>query len=118
MLKKLLTDFLLFPAVGIVVLLGLWIAASAITKDEESGKATLPGPALTWEESKLYIMEPFAYRSEVDQGIILMTWESLLRVLAGFGIAIGIGVPLGMALGSSKIFQKMIDPAIQMLRPV
>jgi nitrate/nitrite transport system permease protein len=72
----------------------------------------------TWQESKLYVLEPLAYRNETDQGIALMTWGSLLRVLAGFGIAVAVGVPLGMALGSSATFSKMIDPAIQILRPV
>lgn len=118
MTKKILTDFLLFPAVGIAVLMGLWLTASVITHDAESGISTLPGPLQTWEESKLYVLEPLAYRNETDQGIILMTWGSLLRVLAGFGIAVALGVPLGMALGSSKVFNKMIDPAIQILRPV
>jgi nitrate/nitrite transport system permease protein len=116
--KKILTDFLLYPAIGLVVLMALWLSASALTYDGETGKSTLPGPAQTWQESKLYVLEPVAYRSEVDQGIVRMTWESLCRVLAGFGIAIAVAVPLGMALGSSAVFNKMIDPAIQVLRPV
>ena len=47
MSKKLLTDFLLFPAVGLIVLLALWVTASAITRDDETGKPTLPGPVQT-----------------------------------------------------------------------
>lgn len=118
MAKKILTTYLLFPAVGLGVLLALWLAASALTRDSETGEPTLPGPAQTWQESKLYVLEPLAYRNEADQGIGLITWGSLLRVLAGFGIAVAVAVPLGMALGSWPTFNKMIDPAIQMLRPV
>ena len=37
----------------------------------------------TWEESKLYILEPFAKRGETDQGIALLAYYSLVRVGAG-----------------------------------
>ena len=32
----------------------------------------LPSPLKTWEESKIYILEPFAKRGEMDQGIVLL----------------------------------------------
>lgn len=118
MFKKIITDFLLFPLIGIGALFGLWALAASITWNPEKKQSTLPGPVQTWEESKLYVLEPLAYRGENDQGVIRMTWISLLRVLEGFGIAMVLAVPIGFLLGSSKIFAKCFDPVIQVLRPV
>jgi len=50
------------PLVGIAAALLGWMLASMTVTD-------LPSPMQTWEESKLYILEPFAKRGEMDQGI-------------------------------------------------
>ncbi|MFH0352284.1 MAG: nitrate ABC transporter permease, partial [Chromatiales bacterium] len=68
--------------------------------------------------SKLYIVEPFAKRGELDQGILRFTWYSLVLVAKGYVLAILIGTPLGLLLGLSKMFAKSFDPIIQILRPV
>ncbi len=105
-------DSILLPFVGAGVLLALWaIASSSVARE-------LPSPAKAWEESKLYIMEPFAYRGELDQGIGRFTWLSLVLVAKGYAIALLIGTPLGFCLGASKLFTKMFDPVFQVLRPV
>ena len=41
-----------------------------MTYDPDTRQADLPSPVQTWEESKLYVLEPFAYRGELDQGIL------------------------------------------------
>lgn len=43
---------------------------------------------------------------------------SLLRVLAGFGIALVIAVPLGILMGWSKWFEAVVDPLVEVVRPV
>ena len=68
--------------------------------------------------SKLYILEPFAKRGELDQGILRFTWYSLVLVAKGYALAILIGTPLGFLLGLSRMFAKSFDPIIQVLRPV
>jgi len=45
----------LLPLVGIGLALLVWWGASLRVTD-------LPSPARTWEESKLYVLEPFAKR--------------------------------------------------------
>jgi NitT/TauT family transport system permease protein len=40
------------------------------------------------------------------------------RVAKGFLVAIAVGVPLGIAIGWSRLFAKIVDPTIQWLRPV
>lgn len=102
----------LLPFVGIAVVLALW-ALSSVTWAK-----TLPSPVATWEASKLYILEPFQKRGELDQGILRFTWYSLLRVARGYTLALVLGVPLGFLLGISKTFSRAFDPITQILRPV
>jgi nitrate/nitrite transport system permease protein len=102
----------IWPLVGTGAVLIAWSIASA------SFAETLPSPARTWEVSKPYIMEPFAKRGEMDQGILRFTWYSLERVVKGYLAAILIGTPLGALLGSSLLFRRSFDPLIQILRPV
>lgn len=99
------------PLVGIgLVVLG-WSWTSAHVPD-------LPSPLQTWEESKLYILEPLTKRGEMDQGILLLAYQSLIRVAQGFLIGIGLGTPLGFLLGVSPLLSRMFDPLIQILRPI
>ncbi len=105
-------DWLLLPLLGAAAVLVLWYF-SAHTWSKE-----LPDPLKTWEASKLYILEPFAKRGELDQGILRFTWISLVLVAKGYALALILGTPLGFVLGLSKTFAKCFDPIIQVLRPV
>lgn len=40
------------------------------------------------------------------------------RVLQGFGLAALIGIPLGILIGWNRLVQNVVDPSIQMLRPI
>jgi len=109
---KWFTDSLLLPLLGAAAVVLIWSLASAtFAKD-------LPSPGKAWEDSRLYITEPFAYRGELDQGILRFTWLSLQLVAKGYAIALLIGTPLGFMLGLSKFFTKAFDPIFQVLRPV
>jgi NitT/TauT family transport system permease protein len=46
------------------------------------------------------------------------TAASASRVFAGFGLATFFGVTLGMAIGWSRTTEKLIEPVLQILRPV
>ncbi len=110
-MKQQLSNFLL-SLVGICMMLVIWqVLATSVAPD-------LPSPFKTWEESKLYILQPWDKRGEMDQGILRMASYSLLRVAKGFFLAVLIGTPLGFFLGSSSLFFRMFDPTIQLLRPI
>ena len=130
-LKKI--DWLILPIIGIAACVALWTAIAGhekkteyiddfgdkMTKVQRVGvSADLPSPTETWSKSKLYITEPLAKRGELDQGILRFAWMSLLLVLQGYFIALLIGTPLGFFLGLSKTLSKMLDPLIEILRPV
>jgi nitrate/nitrite transport system permease protein len=132
-LKRLRLDDFILPLVGFAAFLILWqvIAGKVmvtkevddfgdtITKTKRVGiSADLPAPGETWTSSKPYIVQPFAKRGELDQGILAFTKLSLGLVTQGYLIALVLGTPLGFCLGLSKTFTKAVDPIIQVLRPV
>ncbi|HEX5109200.1 MAG TPA: nitrate ABC transporter permease [Vicinamibacterales bacterium] len=102
---------LLLPLAGIAMAVAGWWAASQAVPD-------LPSPLRTWDESKLYILEPLAKRGETDQGILLLAWYSLMRVARGFLLGIAIATPIGLLLGVSSTLTRMFDPIMQVLRPI
>jgi len=89
----------------------LWLMASRSIPD-------LPSPLRTWQESKLYLLEPFVKRGEMDQGIALLAFYSLTRVAKGFLLGIALATPIGLLLGMSPTLHRMFDPVIQVLRPI
>ena len=107
--KRLVHWFL--PTVGIGLALLVWWSASLAVPD-------LPSPMRTWEESKVYILEPFAKRGEVDQGIARLAYYSLVRVAQGFLLGAAIGTPLGFLFGVSPVLSRMFDPLMQVMRPI
>ena len=111
-IQKFKLDWLLLPIAGIGFVIALWAISS------NTWATNLPSPLKTWEASKLYILEPFAKRGEMDQGILRFTWYSLMLVAKGYALALLIGTPIGFCLGLSRTFTKTFDPIIQILRPV
>ncbi|HYV29101.1 MAG TPA: nitrate ABC transporter, permease protein, partial [Candidatus Eisenbacteria bacterium] len=80
--EKFKLDWLILPLVGLCGVLVLWqISCSTWAKE-------LPSPLKTWNASKLYVLEPFAKRGEMDQGILRFTWYSLILVAKGYVLAL------------------------------
>src|SRR6185503_1192952 len=105
-------DWLILPLVGAGLVIAIWALCSITWATE------LPSPLKTWHSSKPYILEPFAKRGEMDQGILRFTWYSLVLVAKGYALALLMGTPIGFLLGVSKAFTRTFDPIIQILRPV
>lgn len=132
-LQKHKLDGLLLPLLALLVCALVWhgIAGKSVTtikKDDwgDEVKVTqrhgiskdLPTPLETWQASKPYLLEPFAKRGELDQGILRFTWLSLKLVAQGYFLALLVGTPVGFLLGLSRKFTLAFDPLIQVLRPV
>ncbi|HEX2746933.1 MAG TPA: ABC transporter permease subunit [Verrucomicrobiales bacterium] len=132
-LRKIRWEGFVLPFLGILAILGIWamIAGKSVTTQtvddfgdpqtivkREGVSPDLPSPAETWEASKPYVTKPLEKRGELDQGVLAFTLLSLGLVLKGYLIALAIGTPLGFALGLSKRLSQMLDPIVQVLRPV
>src|SRR5882672_10384413 len=111
-MKNFKLDWLFLPLIGFAIVLGLWTISSS------TWAPSLPSPLKTWQASRDYILEPFAKRGEMDQGILRFTWYSLVLVAKGYALALLVGTPIGFCLGLSKTFTKTFDPLIQIMRPV
>jgi nitrate/nitrite transport system permease protein len=111
-MKKFNLDWLILPLLGMAVIIVAWAVSSA------TWASNLPSPLKTWQVSREYVLQPFAKRGEMDQGILRFTWYSLQLVAKGYALALLIGTPIGFMLGLSKVFTKTFDPLIQIMRPV
>jgi NitT/TauT family transport system permease protein len=43
---------------------------------------------------------------------------SMQRVYGGFGLAVLLGVPLGLLIGKVKVIRQLVDPTLSLLRPI
>lgn len=53
-----------------------------------------------------------------DGSLLRHVTASLLRVLEGFGLALAAAVPLGIAMGVSPVVRGMVEPLLELLRPI
>lgn len=97
---------MLLAFASLVVTLTLWWLAST------SGwvdKILLPSPGDVLA----------AFQSSIADGSLLKNViASLRRVLEGFAVAFVIAVPLGIAMGVSRIVYGLVDPLLELLRPI
>jgi NitT/TauT family transport system permease protein len=95
---------LLWPIVAFALLLAAWYFAVRL-----SGTKVLPSPA----EVKGGLAELLEKQVLWDD-----LADSLRRVAIGFGLAAALGIPLGLALGWYPRVNQVINPVIQLLRPI
>jgi NitT/TauT family transport system permease protein len=94
----------LLPAVVAIVIVAIWWIAVIVTKtkifpsppDVVRGLGALAAKKLLWR----YIA------------------DSLVRAAAGYFAAVIIGVPSGLLIGLSRTLERVVNPLIQMLRPI
>lgn len=78
----------------------------------------IPPASRTLSDLWGWLSDPFYDYGPNDKGIGWHLLVSLRRVSIGFTIGSLIAIPLGVAVGLSKITSKAIDPYIQLLKPV
>ncbi|TAG32178.1 MAG: nitrate ABC transporter, permease protein [Sphingobacteriia bacterium] len=108
-LKSLLPAF--YFAIGIAIVGGIWELIAHLTKNE------IPNPSMTWITFKEVIQQPMQDDPDI-KGIGTKLLSSLKRVGIGFGIGSLIAIPLGIIMGSSKTIMAILNPIVQILRPV
>lgn len=97
---------------GLFVLGLVWEFVSRSTGGE------LPGPLATWTVFSELLADPFYDYGPNDKGIALQLWSSLSRVGIGFFLGSLVAIPVGMLMGASKIGMNILNPIVQILRPV
>lgn len=103
---------LLFAALGLFIVGGLWELLSSITKD------ALPGPIATLTVLYEMISDPFYDYGPNDKGIGLQLFNSIKTVLLGFFLGSLVAIPIGILMGASTICKQIFYPIVQLLKPV
>lgn len=115
-MKKLTSIYNYLPVIyflgSMSILVAIWALVSKVTNNE------IPTPTATWTVFFEMLKDPFYDYGPNDKGIGIQLWSSIKRVLMGFGLGSLIAIPLGMLMGSSKISMKLLNPLVQVLRPV
>ena len=58
------------------------------------------------------------YDDAFSKSIHIHFWKSVQRVYGGFFAAAAVGIPLGLVIGRIKVVRDLLDPTLQILRPV
>ncbi len=100
--------------VGLGTVLGLlliwWLLTAVMTA---ISPARFPAPREVWESLGQIVTEGYG-NGRLHQHML----HSLKLVAMGFGVAIGVGVPLGLLMGHSRKAEALINPAFLLLRPI
>jgi len=96
--------------ITIAALFGLWFG---VTQAGWVKPLFLPSPQAVWEQFVLY-----ASGAANDQPLWKHLSASLLRVLTAFVLACLTAIPLGIAMGSSRVLRGIFDPPLEFYRPL
>jgi nitrate/nitrite transport system permease protein len=85
----------------------------------DSMKVTgFPSPAEFAHETALQLAHPLHDNGPNDKGVGIQLGYSLVRVAAGYAIALLVAVPLGFVIGMSRLAFLAFNPFIQVLKPI
>jgi ABC-type nitrate/sulfonate/bicarbonate transport system permease component len=98
-------------AAGLLVLVLIWQLAATLLADP----VTLPSATQTVQTFFHYLNRPYP-----SQGSPLWfdALTSFRRILIGFAIGVAAGVLLGAGMSASRVIRHLIDPVIEVLRPL
>ncbi|MFQ3577146.1 MAG: nitrate ABC transporter permease [Cytophagales bacterium] len=101
---------------SITVLYLIWLSISVFTKGD------IPYPLASMEQGyELFFLENPFYDNPDDpgyKGILTQLLSSLGRVMTGFFLGSIVAIPLGFMMGSSQVGMNLINPLVQILKPV
>ena len=82
------------------------------------GKSAMPGPADVGAKIWEHLRDPFYDKGTNDKGIGIQLAYSIVRVLAGYLLAVAVAIPIGFLIGMSPLMSRALDPFIQVLKPI
>lgn len=108
----LVRDVVIYPAIGFTGLILLWWAIALVRHE------LMPTPLEALTANLDYIFHPFYRRGPGDLGIGWLLLASLRRVSIGFLLGAAVAIPTGFLIGLSRPATLILNPIIQILRPV
>ncbi|ACK67636.1 nitrate ABC transporter, inner membrane subunit [Rippkaea orientalis PCC 8801] len=107
-----LRETVLLPGAGFLGLIALWWIIALFRHE------MMPTPLEALTKNWDYILHPFYVRGPGDLGIGWLLLASLRRVSIGFLLGAAVAIPVGLLIGMSRTAMLMINPIIQVLKPV
>ena len=98
-------------AAGLAALLLLWQAAAMVLNDQ----VALPSVVQTGQQFLHYLGRPYPAQG---RPLWFDLYISLRRILTGFVIGVIIGVAAGAAMSASRAIRHLVDPIIEVIRPL
>jgi len=95
---------LFWPLIAAALLLALWHYSVVWTATK-----VFPSP-MSVEKGIVELFHKHVLWADIE--------DSLRRVAIGFGLAVVIGVPLGLSLGWYPLANQVVNPVIQLIRPI
>ena len=87
----------------------------------------LPAPLDVWRKWVDYLLPLVPFEQYTEGGrwswafsgeLPMDIWTSMFRVVVGFAIGAGLALPLGLAMGASRVVYAWMNPLVQILRPI
>ncbi len=104
-------DVVLLPGIGFLgVILLWWFTATHLTE-------LMPTPLQALRDSAEYA-NPFFRKGPGNLGLGWLLLASLRRVLTGFLLGAAVAIPLGFLIGMSRVAMLIINPLVQIFKPV
>src|SRR5919109_75399 len=97
---------------GFALLLAAWALISGMVGE------SLPGPIATLKVFGQLLSHPFYDNGPNDKGIGIQLISSIGRVFVGFTLGSMVAIPIGVLMGANATCQKVLNPLVQLLRPV
>ncbi len=104
-------DTVLLPAIGFLGVILLWWFAATFLTD------LMPTPLQALIDSAEYA-NPFFRKGPGNLGLGWLLLASLRRVLTGFLLGAAVAIPLGFLIGMSRVAMLIINPLVQIFKPV
>ncbi len=106
-----------------VLLLLLW---HIVTEKGWVSPQALPTPSAVVQRWWAYLLPTSAYVAEngpwwkwaISGELLLDIASSMYRVVMGFAIGAGLGLPLGLLMGANNTMYALCNPGLQVLRPI
>ena len=111
-----------------IVAIGIWQAVASMGWVNEN---ILPSPLQVWRKWVAYLLplQDFKTWHANNTGGSKLAWAlsgelivdslgSLYRVLVGFAVGAGLALPIGLAMGASRVVYTWLNPLFQLLRPI
>lgn len=109
-MKQLLSSLYFAASIGLLLL--IWTGVSVLTHYE------IPTPLATWLVFREMLADPFYDYGPNDKGIGIQLLSSIRRVFTGFGLGSLVAIPMGLLMGASRTGMRLLNPLVQVLRPV